>query len=300
MRSMIPARTEHLFDAAYDETGYAAWREEKLARTGQAEPPPIPIADPLALSDGERQEIVARCVADNFALYRTDHEMSGPDLLAMAAQLGLQQVELPLLTEGIGVTELSVAHADGARRGAYIPYTDQPLSWHTDGYNNPAGKWVRGMILHCLQPAPEGGALSVVDPDLAFVRLRDENPAWIDALAHPQALTIPANDLENDGVRGAVSGPVFATLDGGIVMRYTHRQRHAEWRDDPATRSARAQLRAYLESSCDARVNRPLMSGEGIISNNVLHRRDGFQNDAGDRAPRRILRARFRDRVDTL
>ncbi len=277
---------------------YGQWRLAKLADWLPRDmPPPVPIAEPRRLSDTERRDIVARCRRHNFAVYETAGTMDGADLLAMSAQVGLRDIERPLLTEGNGVTELSVANTPADRRGAYIPYTDKPLSWHTDGYNNPLGRWVQGMVLHCVQPAGHGGALSVLDPELVYIRLHDENPAWAAALMHPETLTIPANDLEPDGVREAVSGPVFTWLAGCLIMRYTHRTRHAIWRDDPETLAARAFLRDYLDAGEDIAMHHALGPGQGLISNNVLHRRDGFDDAVKSSQARLVYRARFRDRV---
>jgi len=292
-----------VFPANADDDGaYALWRAAKLAgRSSAAAAVPIQISDPQHLSRAERRAIADQCGRRNFALYQTDKVLDGVTLVALSAQVGLRDIERPLLTEGNGVTELAVANAPEDNRRAYIPYSDKPLAWHTDGYNNPTGQWVRGMVLHYLQPAPEGGALSVRDPDLAYIRLRDANPAWVSALCDANALTIPANDLEKDcdggTIRGAVSGPVFAEISGRLVMRYTHRQRHAIWRDTAETKAARAFLRDYLDSHEDLAFEGRLGVGQGIISNNVLHRRQGFDDAPQGRDARRVLRARFRNYV---
>jgi len=277
---------------------YRRWRAVKLAAWDNgAAPIVVEIADPACLSDQERGEIAAQCQSRNMVIYDTNAPLDGPGLLAMAAQVGLQNVEHPLLTEGIGVTELAVADDASPGRAPYIPYTDKPLSWHTDGYNNPTGAWVRSMVLHCVRPAASGGALSVLDPDLAYIRLRDENPDWITALSHPEALTIPANELAGDGVRDAISGPVFAEIESRLVMRYTHRQRHAVWRDDMVTKAAQEFLRAYLDGGDDMIATHRLTAGQGIICNNVLHRRNGFEDALEADRRRLVYRARFRDRV---
>ena len=230
------------------DAAYAAWRAAKLADAPtNANELMVAVADPADPSAAETAAIRALCRRHNMAFYRTRVQLTKAQVLAFAARLGLGDIERPLLTGEDGVTELEVAGMAEARRGIYIPYSNKPLSWHTDGYYNPAGNWVLGMLLHCVRPAASGGEAQFLDPDIAYIRLRDADPAFITALMHPQALTIPANEAEAQVVRDAEAGPVFALVGGHMVMRYTHRLRSAVWRDDAATAAARELLRALLE-----------------------------------------------------
>ena len=83
----------------------------------------------------------------------------------------------------------------------YIPYTNKALSWHTDGYYNVLDKQIFGIIMHCVRPAAEGGVNSLLNPENVYIALRDENPAYIEALMHPEAMTIPDN-IEKDRKSG--------------------------------------------------------------------------------------------------
>ena len=51
-------------------------------------------------------------------------------------------------------------------------------------------------MLHCVSPAADGGENGLLDPEIAYLRLRDENPEFIRALMAPDAMTIPANTEE--------------------------------------------------------------------------------------------------------
>ena len=79
-------------------------------------------------------------------------------------------------------------------------------------------------------------------------------------------------------------------------MRYSARQRNIVWRDDPATRAAAAALLGLFSAGDDLILHFRLAPGQGVIANNVLHRREGFEDDPA--RPRLLLRARYYDRVD--
>jgi alpha-ketoglutarate-dependent taurine dioxygenase len=146
------------------------------------------------------------------------------------------------------------------------------------------------MVLHCLRAADEGGENALMDPEIAYIRLRDENPDFIAALMHHRAMTIPAN-------QGDRPGPVFAVdpATGALHMRYTARARHIVWRDDPATRAAVAFLTGILAGDGPLRFR--LSPGQGLIANNVLHNRTGFSDNAEIGRARLLYRARYLDRI---
>ena len=108
-------------------------------------------------------------------------------------------------------------------------------------------------------------------------------------------MVIPERTDEGGVARAAQAGPVFAIdEDGALHMRDTARTRSIEWRDDPLTLQAAAQLRVMMRES--PHVWRVRMSaGMGMVGHNVLHDRQAFRDDP--LAPRLVLRARFLDRV---
>ena len=220
-------------------------------------------------------------------------------VLQFGARFGLQRLDHHLCADDDGVSELSVA-AGGLRSG-YVPYSNRSLSWHTDGYYNDPARPVRAVVLHCVHPAAAGGENALLDPDLAYIHLRDENPAFIDALQHPACMTIPANSGESgdDDIRPAVSGPVFSRdpRSGAIHMRYSARRKNIRWRDDALTRAAVACLTEMLAAADGPVLRYRLQAGEGLISNNVLHNRTSFEDGPGAR--RLIYRARYHDRIES-
>jgi hypothetical protein len=173
------------------------------------------------------------------------------------------------------------------------------LQWHTDGYYNTPEQQVRAVILHCVRPAAKGGENLLLDVELLYIALRDYEPALIAALQHLEALTIPANRQGGRELRPARSGPVFSSEpvsdpgSGTLHMRYSARQRNIIWRDDPDTRRAVMVITEMLAGDHPGKLRVRLAPGEGLISNNALHNRSGFDGDRG----RLLYRARYYRRV---
>ena len=138
---------------------------------------------------------------------------------------------------------------------------------------------ILGLILHCVRPAGRGGANRLLDPEIVFLLLRNRNPEYVRALMHPQVMTIPANVTKGVERRPARVGPVFQILpEGRLHMRYTDRSRSIEWRDDARTREAVAELKRILGTESRFQFEATLQPGQGLICNNVLHCRTGFED----------------------
>ena len=279
-----------------DPAAYRAWRERKLAQRPSIDELLVPLTDPSSLSVDEQSRIRALCRRCNAALYKvSDPARFGDKSLVheLGLQFGLSHLDDNLRSDEDDITSLTVKQQQGNQ---YIPYTNRPLSWHTDGYYNAPEQQVRGFILHCAQPAAEGGENRVVDHELVYMRLRDENPEYIQALMHPEAMVIPPNVEAGSEIRAACSGPVFSidALTGSLHMRYSARTRNILWRDDELTRKAADRITQLLEFD-EFTYRYRLKAGEGIICNNILHRRSGFTDAPGQK--RLMFRARYYDRV---
>jgi hypothetical protein len=284
-----------------DEAAYAAWREAKLTSYPKAaEELRVCVADLANPTVEERSAIKDRCAIANMAIY--DSGKAGADaqrvyaaLPAFAAAFGLKQREDHRSQGDNGVVAIEVAAAGG--RAGYIPYSTKPLSWHTDGYYNfhGAGDCVQAMVLHCVRDAAEGGVNALLDHEIAYIRLRDRDPAYIAALMHPQAMTIPAGEDGHGGPRPDNTGPVFfiEPARGALVMRYTARIRNVFWRNDGPTLAAVKALEDMLESD-PLTLRYKMRPGEGMICNNILHNRSGFSEGAEGRL---LYRVRYHDRV---
>ncbi len=277
---------------------YRAWRAAKLAsQPATAQDLVVDVADPRSLSPAEKQALLARCATANMVIYRST--VLGEDKnipRALGRQLGLHQLDGNWLADEDGISPIAVSLVPG-ERPAFIPYTNRPIKWHTDGYYQPPERNIRGMVLHCVRAAVQGGISALMDHDMAYIALRDANPAWVRALMQPDAMTIPER-LDDDGMaRAAQSGPVFSVdaASGALHMRYTARTRSVLWRDDAVTRAAVAFLERLLASDCAPVFRLQLQPGMGLLCNNVLHDRSGFADDP--QHPRLLYRARYLDRV---
>jgi len=291
------------FDLGDDDV-YRRWRAHKLAtRAQRAEDLIVDVADPEVLSAAEREAILRRCATWNMAIYRLPRDAADPAaaLRVRCAQLGLKSLDANWLADDDGLSSIAVRPADAApgvdAHGAYIPYTDRAIRWHTDGYYHEAGRRIRAMVLHGVRPAAAGGVNALLDHELAYIALRDASPRWVRALMADDAMTIPERRAVDGSVRAAQSGPVFSVDpgDGCLHMRYTARTRSIEWKDDAPTREAASFLEQLLNGQNPQVLRLRLEAGMGLVCHNVLHDRTAFTDDPA--RPRLLLRARFLDRV---
>jgi hypothetical protein len=280
------------------EAAYQAWRADKLARRARgADDLIVEVGDPMALSSREREALLQRCAACNMAVYRSHRGVRDKDTpRTVGRQLGLSRLDANWLADDDGISSITVSQASDGR-GGFIPYTDRPLKWHTDGYYHPQEHRIRAMLLHCAQPAESGGVNALLDHELVYIALRDASPRWLQALMAADAMTIPAREDDAGIARPAQSGPVFSVdpHDGTLHMRYTARTRSIVWKDDAATLKAVAFLERLLADDNPDVIRLRLDAGMGIVANNVLHDRSAFVDDPS--RLRLIYRARYLDRV---
>jgi alpha-ketoglutarate-dependent taurine dioxygenase len=281
-----------------NQPAYEAWKMRKLEGYPQrAEDLIVEIDDPRDLSQTEREAILKRVEKTNMAVYR-GNTGTNPDKLipaTLGAQLGLRHLDRNMGADDDGITALHVVDRQWRRR--YIPYTNRPIHWHTDGYYNGFDQQIRSLLLHCVRPAGKGGENALLDHEIAYIRLRDMNPAYIKALMAPNAMTIPANIEQGTEVRPPRSGPVFSVCqDGRLHMRYTARTRSIEWKTDADTQAAVSTLKALLASQDPFIYRLVLQSGWGLVSNNVLHDRSGFNDDESQ--ARLLYRLRYFDHIN--
>lgn len=276
---------------------YAAWRERKLAEAPRALADlQVDINDPCALSDAERGALLDRVRRANMAIYASNAGALADTELPrrLGAQLGLVHLDKHYLADEDGISALEVV--TGTTQGEFIPYTNRAIRWHTDGYYNPPNRTVRGMLLHCVRPAASGGDNQLLDHEIAYILLRDRDPAYIRALSAEDAMTIPARQEADGEARAAQSGPVFSVDPAGYLhMRYTARRVSIAWKDDDATCAAVAALEEILAAGTPWTLRGRLEAGMGLICNNVLHDRSAFSD--GGSGTRLLYRARYYERI---
>ena len=277
---------------------YLRWRDHKLAHaiTDPGELI-VDIMDPRNLTKAEHAALLERCRRSNMAIYATRADpVDETTVQQFGLQFGLSSLDANWLAGEQGITRVTVCADDGKRQG-YIPYTDRAIRWHTDGYYNSPERQVRGMILHCVHSAGQGGENHLLDHEIAYLMLRDENTDFIRALSVADAMTIPER-IDDQGVaRAAQSGPVFSvdSVSGALHMRYTARTRSIAWKQDATTLAAVAALEKLLASDLPHIHGLRLEPGMGLLCNNVLHDRAAFDDDAA--SPRLLYRARYHERI---
>ena len=290
-------QNEQLHFGLINHTSYSRWRDSKLdGYPTDLEELVVDIDDPAALSTVEYEALLSRVKKTNMAIYacRSGEIVDKTEIRALGRQFGLERLDRNICADADAITTLKVRSDAGQQ--TYIPYTDRPIAWHTDGYYNNINNQILGLILHSVRPAVNGGANQLLDHEILYLQLREQNPDFIKALMHPRAMTIPANVLNGEEIRSARTGPVFSLLPGGrLHMRYTDRSRSIQWRDDALTREAVAALKQLLKTDSPYHFEQILQPGQGLLCNNVLHTRRGFDQGESERL---FYRARFYDRIE--
>jgi len=281
-----------------NDSAYQKWRDTKLSTIpNDISALIVEVRDLGNLRKAEKSALSACISTCNMAIYASaqGHDEDKLMMRRFGAQFGLDNLDHNMGADDEGITELEVKN--DALHGRYIPYTDRAIHWHTDGYyNNAPQQTIRGLLLHCVEPAAEGGENALLDHELAYIYLRDIDPEYIRALTQADAMTIPANIIDGKVLRPDRSGPVFSLdTQGHVHMRYTERARNVIWKDDPAVTAAISALVDLLHSDVNYIYRGTLHQGQGLICNNVLHDRSGFENKAGQN--RLLYRLRYYDRV---
>ena len=281
-----------------NEAAYQDWRSRKLDELIQdASDLVVELNNPEHPTQGEIEAIRERCNKVNMAIYTSNRSMADNRKipLRLGECIGLRQLEANLFADDDGVTSLAVN--DQASQLGYIPYTNNRLHWHTDGFYNLPDRQIGTIIIHCVRPATQGGENRLIDHELVYIMLRDKNPASTQALMTPDVMRIPAYVLDNREIRPVGCGPVYSIhpQTGHLQMRYTGQKEEICWKEDPATQQAVAALESLLDSMSSTACHIRLEPGMGIIANNVLHDRSGFEDAPGN--SRLLYRSRYYDRV---
>jgi alpha-ketoglutarate-dependent taurine dioxygenase len=232
-------------------------------------------------------------------VYQLDKEVTvdKSTLHALAAQLKLHRLDHNYCADEDGIAALQVTTGHSHE---FIPYTNQPINWHTDGYYNLLTHQVHAIILHCSRPALAGGENELLDHEIAYIHLRDANSEYIAILMEADVMTIPAHWEDGVERRPLQTGPVFAidSTTGTLHMRYTARARNIVWKKHPLVTEALACLRELFHSDSPYIFRHRLTANQGIICNNVLHTRSGFTDGDLPEQKRLLYRMRFYDRIE--
>lgn len=292
-------KTEPTFPFDLDnQTAYRDWRARKLdGYPASAEALVVEVDNPLALNDAECAALLGVLRKTNMVLYAARTHVDDATLsLLLGEQFGLTHLDHNYLAENSGLSAITVS--ESGDKPQFIPYTAKALKWHTDGYYNSGSELIRAFVLHCVNDAAEGGDNALLDPEILYILLRDENPAYVRAMQQPDMMCIPAR-LDEEGIaREEASGPVFR-LDpqsGALHTRYSARKRNIRWKEDALSKEALACLESLLAADLPYIFRAHLRPGMGLLCNNVLHERSAFHDDPAH-GKRLLYRARFFDRI---
>jgi len=283
------------------ESTYQQWRAWKLSvYPKKADELLVMVNNPFDLTEDEKSQMEQSFICANMAIYSIKYRTDFADkkiVETLGREFGLIRLDNNLGADSDSITSLQVIEA--GRKQGYIPYSNLKLSWHTDGYYNLPEQQIRGVILHCANTAAEGGENALLDHEMMYIHLRDQNPAYISALMKSDVLIIPPNIENGVEIRGSQSGPVFSVdkNTGDLHMRYSARKRNIIWTDDEITTKAVNAIDDFLASDSPWILRHRLEPGQGLICNNVLHNRTSFKNDENGERQRLIYRGRYYDRL---
>lgn len=222
----------------------------------------------------------------NSCLYRSNRDLeSNSCLLDFAKAVGMKTFDC----NNIEANEISTISSIKNEKIQYIPYTNKALNWHTDGYydKKPLFSW----LLHCINPADDGGENYLLDHELAmreYVLSYDD----IEILMNKRAITIPESQGSN---RSEISTYIFS-FDNDyekLHMRFSMRKDNIKMSDKTFT--AMSKLTNVIENNCSKySITYKLAKNEGILSNNILHGRNSFKDD---KVQRKLLRIRSYERL---
>ena len=229
------------------------------------------------------KETINKC---NSCIYSSKIALkSNTNLLKFVESLGMRTYD----RNNIESNEISTITPLENNKINYIPYTDKSLNWHTDGYYDK--KSIFSWLLHCVNPATQGGENYLLDHELVLREylLRNDD---INNLMAEDALTIPAS---KDTSRPEISTYIFSFKNKykRLHMRFSMRKDNigTSAKDSPAI----IKLKEIIENDCAKySLTYKLQKNEGIITNNILHGRKAFKDD---KVKRKLLRIRSYERL---
>lgn len=271
---------------------YLKWREEKLA----AYPTTVgdlvvELGDMTALTPAERAKLMETVERANMAVFTAGSAgLEMDSLLALGRQLGVTR------------TDKSARHSqsdeltDSGILNRAVPFSTRPCNWHTDATYYGSDNTIQALFLLCKRPAPQGGSNKVLDHEMLYIQLRDQEPGALEVLMRKDCFNYrnPATG-EVDASRG---GKVFWTgADGHLCHRFSFRKTDMAWSDESDIAAARKVLESLISDTSPHVLEGRLEAGMGLVSNNVLHTRERLVDSDDPTKKRLLFRARFYDRV---
>ena len=231
----------------------------------------------------------------NFAIYDFSAQISDKKLQEFCVQLNLMNSVSNLLADENGISSITDNSSLVQKKLniEYIPYTNKPLNWHTDGYYHPLNSTVKSFLLHCNEPAQKGGENLLLDHEILYIFLRDYNPDFIDVLMQENIMEIPKN--KNSKSSSSSVGPVFyIDSEKFLNMRFTSRQQNIIWRKDDMIKKIKNYISSFILDDSKYIFKLLLKKNQGYLANNILHKREEYLDGENKRLLKRL---RFSERI---
>jgi hypothetical protein len=272
---------------------YLKWREEKLDSYPKNIGDLVVKLNNMAdITDTEKNEIFERIELANMCVFTAGSaELNMNSLLILGQQLGVTQ------------TDKSVRHSksdeltdSGILKNA-IPFSTRTVRWHTDATYYGSDKTIQSLFLLCKQPAIEGGNNKVLDNEILYIQLRDNNPEALNTLMNKNCFKY--KNPKTGEISEQLGGKVFWTnSDGHLCCRFSFRKMDMSWSEDQDVIAAKEALESLILNESNYVIEGRLESGMGLISNNVMHTREKLLDSDDPSRKRLLFRTRFYDRVN--
>ena len=270
---------------------YKRWKDKKLESfTSNLDHLTVHISNPNSVSKPEKNKVISLIDSNSMAFFNIDN-INYRDKLSIkkfAFQIGLSDYELDSQSDDDGLTEIT-EHEHNNKISEYIPYTTKELNWHTDGYYNTRDNSILSWLLFCNTPSKKGGVNTYLDHEISYI-LFNESSGKIKDLMLETACCIPENLLTK---RKEVHNPVYLFDNDKLHMKFSMRKKNIVWND--ASLEAINILKSIINESSEYHVTKKFSEGEGVITNNVIHKRTAFTNS--ENKNRLLYRLRSKRRV---
>jgi alpha-ketoglutarate-dependent taurine dioxygenase len=270
---------------------YKRWKDKKLESfTSNLDHLTVHISNPNSVSKPEKNKVISLIDSNSMAFFNIDN-INYRDKLSIkkfAFQIGLSDYELDSQSDDDGLTEIT-EHEHNNKISEYIPYTTKELNWHTDGYYNTRDNSILSWLLFCNTPSKKGGVNTYLDHEISYI-LFNESSGKIKDLMLETACCIPENILTK---RKEVHNPVYMFDNEKLHMKFSMRKKNIIWND--ASLEAINILKSIINDSFEYHVTKKFTEGEGVITNNVIHKRTAFTNS--ENKNRLLYRLRSKRRV---
>tara|TARA_B100001063_G_scaffold233771_1_gene250399 strand:- start:215 stop:1045 length:831 start_codon:yes stop_codon:yes gene_type:complete len=245
------------------------------------------IQDINHITSEEISNIKGKIKKFNFCIYKSSVGLHNQaDLVNFARSIGMKTYD----TNNIHNSPVSlIMSLDSRNTVNYIPYTNKQLNWHTDGYydEKPIFSW----LLHCEEPAYSGGENYLLDHELAIREyiFKYDN---LDSLSRSDALVIPGNvEANRDETKGYIcdSDNTYKRFH----MKFSMREKNMKLNEQSKTAFMR--MKKIIKEDCKKySLTYKLSKNEGIVSNNILHGRNSFEDG---KIMRKLYRIRSYERI---